>query len=119
MPQEDSEAIIKNTMVRLRLKNPAPRRVARHTPSPFLAPGHPLKPRLHRPTNRQFAEDKASQRYLQTPDPRAYRTHPLATAKVVTIHMEFDEQSDCFVTFVKELHGARKLLELKRLVGIR
>lgn len=172
-------------MVRL-LKKSAPRLLAHHAPFPFLAPGHPLKLRLHKPTNRQFqviclpqsdgsfvasvveapdivvydrsrktAEDKASQRYLQTPDPHAYRTHPLATTKVVTINMEFDGKSDCFVTFVKELHGmstygeselealdntaemirgyiqsmeandleiplsARKLLELKGLVGIR
>jgi predicted RNase H-like HicB family nuclease len=30
--------------------------------------------------------------------------HALATTKAVTIDMEFDEQSDSFVTYVKELH---------------
>jgi predicted RNase H-like HicB family nuclease len=31
--------------------------------------------------------------------------HPLATTDVVTIDMEFDKESDSFVTYVKELHG--------------
>jgi predicted RNase H-like HicB family nuclease len=31
--------------------------------------------------------------------------HPLATTKAVTVDMEFDEPSDSFVTYVKELHG--------------
>jgi predicted RNase H-like HicB family nuclease len=33
-----------------------------------------------------------------------YMAHALATTKAVTIDMEFDEQSDSFVTYVKELH---------------
>jgi predicted RNase H-like HicB family nuclease len=32
-------------------------------------------------------------------------SHPLATTKAVTVDMEFDEDSDSFVTYVKELHG--------------
>src|SRR5712692_10399654 len=55
--------------------------------------------------SRKAAEKKASERFLRTPDPHAYWTHPLATTKVVTIDMEFDDESDSFVTFVKELHG--------------
>lgn len=42
---------------------------------------------------------------LQTPNLRSYESHPLAKTKVVTINMEFDEDSDSFVTHVKELHG--------------
>jgi predicted RNase H-like HicB family nuclease len=33
------------------------------------------------------------------------RAHPLSTTTLITIDMEFDEQSDLFVTYVKELHG--------------
>jgi predicted RNase H-like HicB family nuclease len=122
-------------MLRLRLKNPVPERIAHHAPF-RLAPDYPLKPRVHGPSNRQFqvislpqrdgsfvasvveapkiviydksrkvAEQKASDRFLRTPDPYAYRKHPLATTKVLTIDMEFDEENDTFVTYVKELHG--------------
>jgi predicted RNase H-like HicB family nuclease len=31
--------------------------------------------------------------------------HPLATTTLVTIDMEFDEDADAFVTYVRELHG--------------
>ena len=55
--------------------------------------------------SRKAAEDKASRTFLQKPDPHAYRTHPLATTKTVTIDMEFDEPTGSFVTYVKELHG--------------
>jgi predicted RNase H-like HicB family nuclease len=50
------------------------------------------------------AEEKASKKFLRTPDPYAYRNHPLAVTKAVTIDMEFDEESNSFVTCVKELH---------------
>ncbi len=123
-------------MLRLRLKNPVPERLTHHAPFRFLANDHPVKPRIHRPTHRQFqivslpqedgsfvasvaeapgiivynksrrmAEQKASEEFLRTPDPYAYRNHPLATTKTVTVDMEFDGQSDSFVTYVKELHG--------------
>jgi predicted RNase H-like HicB family nuclease len=39
------------------------------------------------------------------PDPHAYERHPLAAAKVVAIDMEYDEDAEAFVTYVKELHG--------------
>jgi predicted RNase H-like HicB family nuclease len=55
--------------------------------------------------SRRRAEEKASKKFLRTPDPYAYENHPLATTKIITIDMEFDEESDAFVTFVKELHG--------------
>ena len=127
---------MENRMVRLRLKNPVARSLARHHPFPHLAPDSPWKPRIHAPTKRRFhlvclpqkdgsyvasvveapsilvydesrkaAEDKASRTFLQKPDPHAYRTHPLATTKTVTIDMEFDEPTGSFVTYVKELHG--------------
>jgi len=54
--------------------------------------------------SRKVAEDKASQRFLKTPDPYAYKRHPLATSKVVTIDMEYDPDTSAFVTYVKELH---------------
>jgi predicted RNase H-like HicB family nuclease len=123
-------------MLRLRLKNPVPLRLAHHYPFSQQAPDSPWKPRIHVPTNRMFhvvslpqkdgsyvasvveapgilvydesretAEKKASTKFLRKPDPHAYMAHPLATTKVVTIDMEFDEQTDSFVTYVKELHG--------------
>jgi predicted RNase H-like HicB family nuclease len=122
-------------MLRLRLKNPVPPRLAHHKPFPWLAPDSPWKPRIHAPTNRRFhlvclpqkdgsyvasvveapsilvydesretAEKKASKRFLRKSDPHAYMAHPLATTKAVTVDMEFDEQSNSFVTYVKELH---------------
>jgi len=54
--------------------------------------------------SRQVAEDKAARRFLKSPDPHAYTRHPLATTKVVTIDMEYDEDAKEFVTYVKELH---------------
>ena len=123
-------------MLRLRLKNPVPRRLAHQPPFPYLAQNSPWKLRIHVPTNRKFhivslpqkdgsyvasvveapsilvydesrksAEEKASKRFLRKPDPHAYMAHPLATTKAVTIDMEFDEESDSFVTYVKELLG--------------
>src|ERR1017187_4389870 len=123
-------------MLRLRLPNPMPLRLAHHYPFSHQAPDSPWKPRIHVPTNRRFhvvslpqkdgsyvasvveapsilvydesrksAEEKASKRFLRKPDPHAYMAHPLAATKAVTIDMEFDEQSDSFVTYVKELHG--------------
>ncbi|MGC9969703.1 MAG: hypothetical protein ABSE56_03845 [Bryobacteraceae bacterium] len=41
---------------------------------------------------------------MKAPDPYAYAHHPLATTKVVTIDMEYDEDAEAFVTYVKELH---------------
>jgi predicted RNase H-like HicB family nuclease len=41
-------------MLRLRLKNAVPKRLAHHKPFPFLTPDYPLKPRIHRRTKRQF-----------------------------------------------------------------
>lgn len=55
--------------------------------------------------SRKAAEDEAAQRFLRTADPHAYRSHPLAKTKSVTVDMEFDEDARVFVTFVKELHG--------------
>jgi len=55
--------------------------------------------------SRKAAEEKASERFLESPDPHAYRDHPLARTKTVTIDMEFDEETSSFVTYVKELHG--------------
>src|SRR6266699_621688 len=123
-------------MLRFRLKNPMPKRLAHHSPFAFMRPEFPLKPRIHAPSSREFqiiclpqkdgsfvasvveapkiivydesrerAEERASKRFLRTPDPHAYRTHPLVTTRVVTIDIELDEESDSFVTYVKELHG--------------
>jgi len=55
--------------------------------------------------SRKVAEEKASRRFLETPDPWAYRRHPLATTKAVTVEMEYDRDAAAFVTYVKELHG--------------
>jgi predicted RNase H-like HicB family nuclease len=54
--------------------------------------------------SRRIAEEKATQRFLKTPDPHAYERHPLATTKVVTIEMEYDRDAGAFVTYVKELN---------------
>jgi len=54
--------------------------------------------------SRKAAEDKASEQFLQSPDRHAYRDHPLARTKAVTIDMEYDEETKSFVTYVKELH---------------
>jgi predicted RNase H-like HicB family nuclease len=53
--------------------------------------------------SRKVAESKAAKKFLQTPDPYAYRRHPLATTGAVTIEMEYDEKAEAFVTYVKEL----------------
>jgi len=55
--------------------------------------------------SRRAAENKAAKKFLDTADPCAYRFHPLAKTKAVTVDMEFDEESGAFVTYVKELHG--------------
>jgi predicted RNase H-like HicB family nuclease len=54
--------------------------------------------------SREAAEEKASQKFLKTPDPYAFRRHPLALSKDVTIEMEYDPDAAAFVTYVKELH---------------
>ena len=54
--------------------------------------------------SRKAAEDKASAQFLRRPDSNAYRHHPLARTRTVTIDMEFDEETNSFVTYVKELH---------------
>lgn len=36
---------------------------------------------------------------------RDYLAHPLASTDAVTIEMEYDDDAESFVTFVKELHG--------------
>ena len=35
---------------------------------------------------------------------RAYRNHPLARTRAVTVDMEFDTETTSFVTYVQELH---------------
>jgi predicted RNase H-like HicB family nuclease len=55
--------------------------------------------------SREKAEEKASRRFLRMPDMHAYAAHPLAETRAVTVEMEFDDESNCFVTYVKELHG--------------
>ena len=54
--------------------------------------------------SRKSAEDRAAKAYLKRPDAHAYRQHPLATTKAVTVDMEYDEDAEAFVTYVKELH---------------
>jgi predicted RNase H-like HicB family nuclease len=54
--------------------------------------------------SRRVAEEKATQRFLKMPDPHGYERHPLATTKVVTIEMEYDQDARAFVTYVKELN---------------
>ena len=77
-------------MVHLRLRNPIPE--------------FPQKPRVEPNTERKVqVADKATQKILSTPDPHAYRSHPLAKTKVITIEMEYDQDAESFVTFVKEL----------------
>jgi predicted RNase H-like HicB family nuclease len=53
--------------------------------------------------SRKMAEKKAAKKFLSTPDPFAYRNHPLAKTPAVTIEMEYDGDAKAFVTFVKEL----------------
>ncbi len=122
-------------MLHLRLKNPVSARLSHHRPFPLLSPDFPLKPRVHKLTERRFqilslpqrdgsyvasiveapeivvyeksrkaAENEAAKRFLDTADPYAYRSHPLAKTKAVTVDMEFDEKAGVFVTYVKELH---------------
>jgi hypothetical protein len=54
--------------------------------------------------SRKAAEEKASQKFLKTPDLLAFKRHPLATSKDVTIDMEYDPDAAAFVTYVEELH---------------
>lgn len=54
--------------------------------------------------SRKAAECKAAKRFLNTPDPYAYKHHPLTATKAVTVEMEYDEDANAFVTYVKELH---------------
>jgi len=123
-------------MLRLRLKNPGPERLAHHAPFPHMSPEFPLKPKIDPTTERSFqilslpqkdgsfvasvveapqilvysrsrktAEEKAARTFLKTPDPHAYKNHPLTLTKAVTIDMEFDQEAGAWVTYVKELHG--------------
>lgn len=55
--------------------------------------------------SRTLAERRATEKFLKTPDPHAYQRHPLAASKAVTIDMEYDDETQAFVTYVKELHG--------------
>ena len=55
--------------------------------------------------SRKAAEDRAARKFLKSPDPYAYKRHPLATTRAVTVDMEYDEDARAFVTYVKELHG--------------
>ena len=41
---------------------------------------------------------------VEAPDRQACERHPLAATKAVTVDMEFDEDAEAFVTYVKELH---------------
>jgi predicted RNase H-like HicB family nuclease len=41
---------------------------------------------------------------VESADRHAYERHPLAATTVVTIDMEYDEDAEAFVTYVKELH---------------
>jgi predicted RNase H-like HicB family nuclease len=54
--------------------------------------------------SRKAAETKAERKFLKAPNRHAYERHPLAATKAVTIDMEYDEDADTFVTYVKELH---------------
>jgi predicted RNase H-like HicB family nuclease len=54
--------------------------------------------------SREIAEQQASRKFLQNPDPHAYLAHPLARTRVVNMDMQYDEDTRSFVTFVKELH---------------
>jgi len=55
--------------------------------------------------SRKVAEDKAAREFLGSPDPQAYKRHPLACTKAVTIDMEYDEDAKAFVSYVKDLAG--------------
>src|SRR5438876_6898624 len=54
--------------------------------------------------SRKIAEETATQRFLKAPDPHAYKSHPLATTKTVTIEIEYDHEARAFITYVRELH---------------
>jgi predicted RNase H-like HicB family nuclease len=54
--------------------------------------------------SRKAAEEKASQKFLKTPDLCSFERHPLALSKDLTIDMEYDPDAGAFVTYVKELH---------------
>jgi predicted RNase H-like HicB family nuclease len=54
--------------------------------------------------SRKVFEDKAAKKFLKTPYPYSYTRHPLATTKAVTIDLEYDVDTEAFVTYVKELH---------------
>jgi predicted RNase H-like HicB family nuclease len=114
------------------LPNPVPAHLAHHNPFPEARPLKPrVEPKTGRrfqvvclpqkdgsfvasiledPTIRVYhrsqtaAEEKASQKFLKTPDPFAFKRHPLAQSKDVTIDMEYDPDAAAFVTYVKELH---------------
>jgi predicted RNase H-like HicB family nuclease len=54
--------------------------------------------------SRKAAEDRAARKFMKSPDPHAYKRHPLATTKALTVDMEYDEDAKAFVTYVRELH---------------
>lgn len=54
--------------------------------------------------SRKAAEDRAAREFLKNPDPHAYKRHPLATTRAVTIDMTYDDDAGAFVTYVNELH---------------
>jgi predicted RNase H-like HicB family nuclease len=111
-------------MLHLRLKNRVSDQLAHHAPFPHLHSEFQPKPRIERKSARPYqiislpqadgsfvasvsrktAEDKAERKFLKNPDPHAYTRHPLATTRVVTIDMEYDEDAKVFVTYVNELH---------------
>ena len=55
--------------------------------------------------SRKAAESRAAREFSRRPDPHAYRTHPLATTKVITVEMEYDREAEVWVTSVRELDG--------------
>ncbi len=53
--------------------------------------------------SRKVVEDKAAKKFVKTPYPYSYARHPLVTTKAVTIDLEYDKDTEAFVTYVKEL----------------
>src|SRR5262249_11444938 len=107
-------------MLRLRLKNPIPDRIAHHAPFPHLHPEFPIKPHIEAETGREFQIVSLPQkdgsfvasvveapeilvyhrsRKVAEEDAYAFHRHPLATTKFVTIEMEYDSDAKMFVTY--------------------
>jgi predicted RNase H-like HicB family nuclease len=73
--------------------------------------------------SRKVAEKKATQKFLEMPDPYAFKRHPLAITKAVTIEMEYDPEAQVFVTYVKELNrmstfGETEWVALENTIGM-